>query len=171
MGRDGKTLSMPKQRVQGFPCIRAFPVAERYGFIWIWPGEASLADPGLIAQPLWADNPAWAYGGGVYHIRCDYRLMIDNLMDLTHETYVHADSIGQKEIDEADVLTRIEGEQVVTSRIMERIAAELGSPVTRVATGGLAPTIVPHCASVDIVDPYLTLEGLRIIYALNQDHE
>jgi phenylpropionate dioxygenase-like ring-hydroxylating dioxygenase large terminal subunit len=28
--------------------------------------------------------------------------MIDNLMDLTHETYVHA-SIGQKEIDEAPV--------------------------------------------------------------------
>jgi type III pantothenate kinase len=55
--------------------------------------------------------------------------------------------------------------------IMERIAADLDIPVTRVATGGLAPTIVPHCASVDIVDPYLTLEGLRIIYALNQDHE
>jgi vanillate monooxygenase len=30
----------------------------------------------------------------------DYRLMIDNLMDLTHETYVHSTSIGQPEIDE-----------------------------------------------------------------------
>jgi vanillate O-demethylase monooxygenase subunit len=35
--------------------------------------------------------------------------MIDNLMDLTHETYVHASSIGQKEIDEAPVTT-IEGD-------------------------------------------------------------
>ncbi|GLC91239.1 hypothetical protein Tamer19_06470 [Cupriavidus sp. TA19] len=26
--------------------------------------------------------------------------MIDNLMDLTHETYVHSSSIGQREIDE-----------------------------------------------------------------------
>jgi type III pantothenate kinase len=41
--------------------------------------------------------------------------------------------------------------------------------VTRFATGGLAPTIVPHCSSVDIVDPYLTLEGLRIIFDLNRD--
>jgi len=53
--------------------------------------------------------------------------------------------------------------------IMERIAAEFEGPVTRVATGGLAPTIVPHCSSVDIVDPYLTLEGLRIIFNLNQE--
>lgn len=55
--------------------------------------------------------------------------------------------------------------------IVERIANELGEPVTRVATGGLAPTIVPHCSSVETIDPYLTLEGLRIIFALNQDAE
>ena len=35
----------------------------------------------------WADSPEWAYGGGLFHIDCDYRLMIDNLMDLTHETF------------------------------------------------------------------------------------
>ena len=39
------------------------------------------------------------------HVNCDYRLMIDNLMDLTHETYVHATSIGQKEIDETPTKT------------------------------------------------------------------
>jgi vanillate O-demethylase monooxygenase subunit len=47
--------------------------------------------------------------------------MVDNLMDLTHETYVHASSIGQKEIDEAPVTTKLEGEQVITSRFMENI--------------------------------------------------
>lgn len=55
--------------------------------------------------------------------------------------------------------------------VMERIAATFEGPVTRVATGGLAPTIVPHCRSVDTIDPYLTLEGLRIIHDLNQDTE
>ncbi|GMQ92700.1 MAG: type III pantothenate kinase [Acidimicrobiia bacterium] len=55
--------------------------------------------------------------------------------------------------------------------IVERIAAEFDEPVTRVATGGLASTIVPHCSSVDTVDPYLTLEGLRIIFDYNQDVE
>ena len=55
--------------------------------------------------------------------------------------------------------------------IVERIAAEFDEPVTRVATGGLASTIVPHCSSVETVDPYLTLEGLRTIFELNQDAE
>ena len=123
MGCDGKTVSMPGQRTAGFPKIRAFPVVERYGFIWVWPGDAALADPAAIHHLAWADSPDWAYGGGLYHIQADYRLMIDNLMDLTHETYVHASSIGQKEIDEAPVGTKVEGGQVVTSRFMENVMA------------------------------------------------
>jgi type III pantothenate kinase len=55
--------------------------------------------------------------------------------------------------------------------IMERIADEFDTDVTRVATGGLASTIVPHCTSVDTVDAYLTLEGLRMIFELNQETE
>ena len=123
MGRDGHTVAMPGQRVQKFPAIKSYPVQERYGFIWVWPGDASLADPSQIPHMAWYDNPQWAYGGGTYHVRADYRLMIDNLMDLTHETYVHSTSIGQPEIDETPCETTVEGEAVVTSRFMQRIPA------------------------------------------------
>lgn len=123
MGADGKAVSMPMQRVGGFPCIKSYPVVERYGFIWLWPGNPERADDTLIPHLDWAVDPEWAFGGGLYHIHCDYRLMIDNLMDLTHEAYVHTDSIGQGEIDESPVKTRKEGEQVVTSRTMENVIA------------------------------------------------
>jgi vanillate O-demethylase monooxygenase subunit len=123
MGCDGKTVAMPGQRVRGFPAVRSFPVVERHGFVWVWPGDVERADPAAI-QPLhWAGHPEWAYGGGLYHIGCDYRLMIDNLMDLTHETYVHSTSIGQKEIDEVPCTTRVEGDEVITSRFMTGISA------------------------------------------------
>jgi type III pantothenate kinase len=51
--------------------------------------------------------------------------------------------------------------------IMERIAAEIAVPVTRIATGGLASTVVPHCSSVEIIDEFLTLDGLKMIYEMN----
>lgn len=123
MGCHGKTVGMPGQRVGGFPPIRTFPVIERYGFIWVWPGNADNADPAKLRHLEWAEDDGWAYGGGLYHIGCDYRLMIDNLMDLTHETYVHSTSIGQKEIDEAPVKTRLAGQEVVTSRFMSGVSA------------------------------------------------
>ncbi|HLU19276.1 MAG TPA: aromatic ring-hydroxylating dioxygenase subunit alpha [Pusillimonas sp.] len=123
MGCDGKVVSMPMQRVGGFPCVKSYPVVERYGFVWVWPGDAEKADEALIPHLAWAEDPEWAYGGGLYHINCDYRLMIDNLMDLTHEAYVHTTSIGQDEIDETPVNTKVEGDTVITSRYMENIFA------------------------------------------------
>lgn len=120
---EGKVASMPMQRVGGFPSLKTFPVVERYGFIWIWPGDAAQADDKLIPHLEWYDDPEWAYGGGLYHIKADYRLMIDNLMDLTHETYVHSTSIGQEEIDETPVHTKVEGDVVSTSRFMEGLIA------------------------------------------------
>lgn len=123
MGCDGKVVSMPMQRVGGFPCVKHYPVIERHGFIWVWPGEAELADSNLIPDLEWANSSDWAFGGGLYHVKSDYRLMIDNLMDLTHETYVHADSIGQEEIDETPVKTAVVDGVIQTSRYMDDIIA------------------------------------------------
>ena len=123
MGCEGKVVHMPGQRVRGFPVNKAFAVTQRYGFVWVWPGDPSQADVSKLPTFDFFDNPAWAYGGGLYHVQADYRLMIDNLMDLTHETYVHASSIGQPEIDETPCTTTVEGDQVILQRHMQGIQA------------------------------------------------
>jgi type III pantothenate kinase len=53
--------------------------------------------------------------------------------------------------------------------LVDRIIAEVGGDPAVVATGGLASTIVPHCRSVSIVDTTLTLDGLRLVYEMNQE--
>lgn len=53
--------------------------------------------------------------------------------------------------------------------IVDRIREELGSEVRTVATGGLASTIVPHCRTVATVDENLTLDGLRMLFEINQE--
>ena len=52
-------------------------------------------------------------------------------------------------------------------RIVEEIRGELGSEAPTVATGGLAELIVPHTRTIDRIDQDLTLEGLRLLWALN----
>ena len=51
--------------------------------------------------------------------------------------------------------------------MIDRMRKELGGDATVVATGGLAPLIVPHCQFVDEHDPWLTLEGLRLVFERN----
>ncbi len=143
MGCRGRTLRMPGQRVEGFPSIRTFPVLERYGFVWLWPGDPARADPAKLPHLPWAESDDWVYDGGLFHIACDYRLMVDNLMDLTHETYVHASTIGQREIDESPVSTEVRGQEVVTSRHMRGISAP---PFWRM---GLRGAGLPEDALVD----------------------
>ena len=54
--------------------------------------------------------------------------------------------------------------------IVERIRAELGAPdATTVATGGLAPVVIPHSRTVDRYEPWLTLQGLRLVFEKNAD--
>jgi len=52
--------------------------------------------------------------------------------------------------------------------IVDRICGELGADAPAIATGGLAELIVPHTRTIEKIDPFLTLEGLRLIWELNQ---
>ena len=91
--RPGDGLRRQDRRDAGAARARlsADPRLPGHGAAWLRLGLAwrcVAADAVELHPLLWAENPDWAYGGGLYHVQCDYRLMIDNLMDLTHETYV-----------------------------------------------------------------------------------
>ena len=52
--------------------------------------------------------------------------------------------------------------------MVARIKAELGLETKVVATGGLAPIIAKGTDVIDIIEPWLTLDGLRMIYLMNK---
>ncbi len=131
----GRCTFMPSQEtINPSACVRSYPVAEKHRFIWVWPGDPALADPATIPDLHWNQDPDWAGDGGTIHVKCDYRLVLDNLMDLTHETYVHGSSIGNSAVAEAPFETTHSERTVTVTRWMEGIepppfwAGQLGKP-------------------------------------------
>ena len=58
------------------------------------------------------------------------------------------------------------GTAAMVDGVVDRIRAELGAATT-VATGGLAPVVIPHCRTIEHHEPWLTLEGLRMVFEKN----
>jgi vanillate O-demethylase monooxygenase subunit len=82
-------------------CVRTYPLAERYSAIWIWMGDAALADPDLIPNFDFFDDPDHIIAGrGLTYVRANYTLEIDNLLDLSHLDFVHAKTISNGKVTE-----------------------------------------------------------------------
>jgi phenylpropionate dioxygenase-like ring-hydroxylating dioxygenase large terminal subunit len=98
---EGRCVFMPSQEtINPAARVRAYPAVELHRFIWIWPGDPALADPALVPDLHWNHDAGWAGDGKLIHVDCNYKLVVDNLMDLTHETFVHSTTIGQRSITE-----------------------------------------------------------------------
>lgn len=75
--------------------LRTFPLAERYGAVWIWMGDPELADPVKIPHFDFFDDPdRVTVCQGTTYLGSNYMLEVDNLLDLTHVDTLHAGTIA-----------------------------------------------------------------------------
>ncbi|HSG57562.1 MAG TPA: aromatic ring-hydroxylating dioxygenase subunit alpha [Paracoccaceae bacterium] len=112
-GVDGQCVDNPHGPVTRSMRVRAFPVMERHTAIWIWPGDPDLADPALLPDLSFIDTtPEQARITGYMPTAADYRLLTDNIMDLSHADYVHPTSLGGV-MTSAKATSRYQGDTVV----------------------------------------------------------
>lgn len=75
--------------------VQNFPLVERDGFLWIWPGDAELADESLIMDcSLLSRNPVTSIAYVYMHNKANYELLVDNIMDLSHIDHLHGPLIN-----------------------------------------------------------------------------
>lgn len=124
IGSDGTPEEMPltNEAVNKRICTQSYAVVEKYRYVWVWIGDQEKADIAKVPNFWPCDTDGWTFDGGYMPVACDYRLFIDNLMDLTHETYVHSGSIGQKELMESPLETSVVGNKVTVSRWIPNIS-------------------------------------------------
>ena len=99
--------------------VRAYPVAERYGLLWIWMGEADKADPASIFPVEHWGDPAWGVNRGEsMMLECNYLYMTDNLLDPSHVAWVHQSSFASAACEETPLRTTVQDGGVTVSRWM-----------------------------------------------------
>ncbi|MGE4373464.1 MAG: Rieske 2Fe-2S domain-containing protein [Xanthobacter sp.] len=75
--------------------VRTYPLLERHGFIWIWMGDAP-ADESKLPDFSPLDGKPTALGQTYMHLKANYELIIDNVMDLSHIDHLHSEIISTR---------------------------------------------------------------------------
>ncbi|MES2262700.1 MAG: aromatic ring-hydroxylating dioxygenase subunit alpha [Pseudomonadota bacterium] len=91
----GDCVEIPAQpKIPPAACVRRFSVVERNKWVWIWAGDAALADPAQIPDTYWLDSPEWRYQPDYIHYDVNYMLIADNLLDFSHLPFLHESTLG-----------------------------------------------------------------------------
>lgn len=138
--RSGRCARIPSQaEIPAGMRAKSYPVVERYGWAWIWMGEATRADPADIPDFHWLSTPGeWGAKSMRLHVRAGWRLIVDNLMDLTHLATVHVSTIGNAAIAEK-AETRVQ--RTDKGVLMTRWVMDAPAPPTYVKAGGFTSNI------------------------------
>ena len=124
----GNCTHLPgSDQAPGWAKVRTYPVVERHGWVFYWPGDPALADEATIpTYPQHNENEDWIRAQGQTCVKAGYRLVLDNLLDLSHLTYVHGSTTGNRAVAEAATLSvDQDGDNVRVTRWMEDIEPAL----------------------------------------------
>jgi vanillate O-demethylase monooxygenase subunit len=101
----GECIEIPaRDRIPPGAHVASYPLCEREDWIWIWIGEPARAETSLVPT-YYADRPGrWKSVPGYLPVAANYLLLVDNLLDLSHVSYVHANTIGSRDDKDPDLV-------------------------------------------------------------------
>jgi vanillate O-demethylase monooxygenase subunit len=123
-GCDGVCTRVPAQStIPQRAVVRSFPVVEKDGWIWVWTGDRDKANPADVPDTHWMNDPEWAPVTHSFRFECRHDLIHDNLLDLTHESFLHQTTVGDDYIYEHGITVEVEDNVVRVDRLMPGVEA------------------------------------------------
>lgn len=116
-GQDGACTHNPHGSTAGLK-VATWPVCEQDGLLWVWPGEATASADVAPPQYSLQDESIAFVRRGYIHGNADYRLMMDNILDLSHIEFLHP-MLGTPAVRRAAVEVTSKGDNLTVSRAMK----------------------------------------------------
>ena len=97
--------------------VISYPIVEKHLAAWIWMGDKP-ADPAKIPDFGVMDNVPALHMTKLDYIRvkANYELVVDNLLDVSHTSFLHDGLLGNKETVESETPVEQDGDDVIVSR-------------------------------------------------------
>jgi phenylpropionate dioxygenase-like ring-hydroxylating dioxygenase large terminal subunit len=96
-GGDGRCIRVPSQAtIIPELAVPSYPVIEKGGFVWLWPGKSAAADPTLLpdCSAFGLDRPGWSAKPYLrLEIKSNYALLFENLLDTSHISFLHGTAL------------------------------------------------------------------------------
>lgn len=95
----GKCIEIPGQdKIPATAKVARFASAVRYGWVWVWLGDAATADIAALPKAPHEPGEGYIYRRGHLDYDANYELLNDNLTDFSHLSYVHAVSFKATDV-------------------------------------------------------------------------
>ena len=121
-GPAGQCVRIPGlDRVPAQAHVRRYPLVESWDWLFVWMGDAALADKAPLPDYHWMTEPGWAGRDELLEVKADYTLVRDNLLDLSHAKFVHKNTLATDAVTDTPVRAAAEDGLVRVSRDMRGI--------------------------------------------------
>ncbi len=131
----GTCVAVPGQdRIPSKADVRSYPVVEQGLWTWIWMGHGEPEHAKLPDTPWLVDTEHWSSVSGFAKIDAPFDLLVDNLLDLSHETYLHNGSIGTPEVATTPIEVEVD-EEIKVVRVFRHMNAVECPPFYSRTTG------------------------------------
>lgn len=121
---DGKCVRNPHGdgRIPAAVVAKAYTAVEKHSLIWVWlgsrqPDESVIPDYALLDTA----DPANMSARDCLRMNVDYRLIVDNLLDLSHISFLHDGILGNEHTIDAEIQVKEAGDTVTVSRLMPNV--------------------------------------------------
>jgi vanillate O-demethylase monooxygenase subunit len=100
--------------------VATFKVIETAPVVWIWMGDPTIAERTPLPPAPWMlDGSGWATSRSYLNVRASYVFLHENLLDLSHLTFLHAATFGTPDYAKAPYETELGSETIVVRRTVQ----------------------------------------------------